>query len=109
MDHCLLMSDTISIYNENDLPRMEIEGKCSATKASRSRQLFSLHLINLNVKSSFGKIEKKVFYLGSLNWLLRKYCVTIEERCLYEEVGGGYCKRFYNRNQSTEDIDGGQV
>ncbi|KZR99925.1 Uncharacterized protein APZ42_004013 [Daphnia magna] len=51
---------------------MEIEVKCSVTKASRSRQLFSLHLINLNVKSSFGKIKKKVSYLGSLNWLLRK-------------------------------------
>ncbi|KAK4012772.1 hypothetical protein OUZ56_025017 [Daphnia magna] len=38
-----------------------------------------------------------------------RYCHWWLDCFLCGGLGGDYCTRFYNRNESAEDIDGGQV
>ncbi|KAK4012878.1 hypothetical protein OUZ56_025128 [Daphnia magna] len=38
-----------------------------------------------------------------------RHCRWWLDRFLSGRLGGDFCTRFYNRNESAEDIDGGHV
>lgn len=64
----------MSLENGNELPCMEINGIDSAAKASQSKRLFSMDLVNLSGNSSLGKIKEN----GKLITLAAKSFVSCE-------------------------------